>query len=194
LGHRMCALGMQIRLNPSIQVKHLKKWTFWQMLRSDIFFRGIPWMRLLFQNGSSSNEIGDLNLKRSGIASVALAWMAAILLPLSLRIPQILYGVLISCAILFILNFSTYRFFWRVRGLSFTLIVLPLHFLYHLYNGISFLIAVLYKGFIDKPIPGFKSFGLRLQILYWTKHRKSRLVQRKNRARKKMRIQKSPIS
>jgi glycosyltransferase involved in cell wall biosynthesis len=185
LGHRMCALGMQIRLNPSIQVKHLKKWAFWQMLRADVFSRGIPWMRLLFQNGSNSKGIGDLNLKLSGIASVVLAWIAVFLLLLSPWSLKLLDGVLLSYAILFVLNFSIYRFFWKARGLSFTLIVLPLHFLYHLYNGVSVLIATLYKWLIDKPLPGLKTFGVRLRAGYWHWYRKSRLARRKKRMAKK---------
>ena len=32
-----------------------------------------------------------------------------------------------------------YRYFVRLRGLAFTLRIAPLHYLYHLYNGLSFL-------------------------------------------------------
>jgi len=51
LGYRMRGAGMRIRLAHSIQVKHLKRWTFLGMLRTDIFGRGIPWTRLLLGQG-----------------------------------------------------------------------------------------------------------------------------------------------
>jgi glycosyltransferase involved in cell wall biosynthesis len=173
LGHRMRGLGMRIRLDPSIQVKHLKRWTLFRMVQADIFSRGIPWMRLLFRDGPGSGEVGDLNLKISGMLSVALVWSAAFLLILSFRLPKLVYGVCIALGSALILNLPTYRFFRRVRGPSFALMVLPLNVLYHFYNGASFLGGVLYRLFIDRPLPGLKSIGARLQRAYWS-YRSSR--------------------
>jgi glycosyltransferase involved in cell wall biosynthesis len=167
LGHRMRALGMQIRLQPSIQVKHLKKWTLLQMVRSDIFSRGIPWMRLLFQEGRASGELGDLNLRVSGLLSVALAWMGAFFLPLSLWFPKFLYGAGLALAVGLLINMPTYRFFWKSRGLRFALMIIPLHVLYNLYNGASVIGALLYRCLLDRPLPGLESLGANLRARYW---------------------------
>ena len=163
LGHRMRALGMRIRLQPSVQVKHLKRWTLFQMVRADIFSRGIPWMRLLFQDSRASREIGDLNLKVSGILSVVLAWMVVFSLILSLWFPKCLYGLIPAIGLILVFNWPIYRFFFRIRGLRFALMIIPLHVLYHLYNGASVLGGLFYRFLIDKPLPGLKSIGINLR-------------------------------
>lgn len=167
LGHRMRALGMQIRLNPSIQVKHLKRWTLLQMVRSDVFSRGIPWMRLLFKHSRASGELGDLNLKVSGLISVALAWSGAFLFCLSLWLPELLYGSCLALGLLLAANLPTYRYFWKIRGLRFALMIIPLHMLYHLYNGVSVLGGLLYRCLIDRPLPGLRAIGKSMQSRYW---------------------------
>ena len=167
LGHRMRALGMRIKLQPSIEVKHLKKWTLFQMVRADIFSRGIPWIRLLFQESRTSGEVGDLNLKLSGFLSVALSWMGIFLLVLSPWFPMLLWGVCLFLGLAVILNMPVYRFFFRIRGLRFALMIIPLHVLYHLYNGVSVIGGLLYRCLIDRPLPGLKSIGVKLQLQYW---------------------------
>ena len=57
--------------------------------------------------------------------------------------------------------------------------IVPLNFLYHLYNGVSVLGALLYNILIDKPLPGLKAAGTGLQKLYWSRlhtphHRRSK--------------------
>ena len=59
LGHRLRAAGRRIALDPSVLVKHLKRWTFASMVRSDIFDRALPWTRLIVR---SSRLPDDLNL------------------------------------------------------------------------------------------------------------------------------------
>ena len=49
LGYRMKADGRKIRLDKQLRVKHLKRWTFWQILRTDVFDRGIPWTELILR-------------------------------------------------------------------------------------------------------------------------------------------------
>src|SRR5579863_3769008 len=43
LGYRLFASGRKITLDRSLVVKHLKKWTFWGLLKTDILDRGVPW-------------------------------------------------------------------------------------------------------------------------------------------------------
>jgi glycosyltransferase involved in cell wall biosynthesis len=166
LGHRMRALGMRIRLQPSIQVKHLKRWTLFQMVRADIFSRGIPWMRLLFQDSRASREIGDLNLKIPGILSVVLAWMGVVLLLLSPWFPKCFYALFPALGLIFALNWPMYRFFFKMRGIRFTLMIVPLNVLYHLYNGASVIGGLFYRCLIDRPLPGIKSIGNGLRKLF----------------------------
>jgi len=59
LGYRLCRSGYKIRLEKTMQCKHLKQWTFLNMVRTDIFQRGVPWVVLLLNEGRASS---DLNL------------------------------------------------------------------------------------------------------------------------------------
>jgi glycosyltransferase involved in cell wall biosynthesis len=156
LGHRMRALGMRIRLQPSIQVKHLKRWTLFQIMRADIFYRGIPWMRLLFQESQPSGELGDLNLKMSGAVSVALAWTGVLLLPFLFWSPMLLGVMGVIFGIGFYVNLRTFQFFWKIRGPRFALKIIPLHILYDLYNGASFIAGLVCHCFVDLPAPLYR--------------------------------------
>src|SRR4051812_5651373 len=46
-GYRLVSRGRRILLRPDIEVKHLKRWTFRQMVKTDVFDRGIPWTELI---------------------------------------------------------------------------------------------------------------------------------------------------
>jgi hypothetical protein len=59
LGTRLTGSGSTILLKKDIQVKHLKQWTFWGLLKTDILNRAIPWTLLILQNRNLPN---DLNL------------------------------------------------------------------------------------------------------------------------------------
>lgn len=174
LGHRMRALGMRIKLNPSIQVKHFKKWTLFQMVKTDIFSRGIPWARLLFRDSYASREIGDLNLKLTGFLSVILTWTGACLLLLSLWFPKLGFYAFPALGLALAVNLPTYRFFYQTRGLRFTLMTIPLHLLFHLYNGASVIGGFLCHCLIDRPLPGLKSIGKNLRLQYWNYFRARR--------------------
>ena len=56
----------------TIQVKHLKAWTFRGMLTTDVLDRAIPWTELILRNSEMPR---DLNLSISQRISVALAFV-----------------------------------------------------------------------------------------------------------------------
>jgi glycosyltransferase involved in cell wall biosynthesis len=72
LGYRLKSDGCKIVLDKQLQVKHLKAWTFWRLLRSDIFDRGIPWTELIWRDTSMPS---DLNLQISQRISVLLVYL-----------------------------------------------------------------------------------------------------------------------
>jgi GT2 family glycosyltransferase len=72
LGYRMRRHGHRIRFEPSIQVTHLKGYSFGQMLRSDLFHRAIPWTGLMLRERVFRN---DLNTRGGNVGSVILAWL-----------------------------------------------------------------------------------------------------------------------
>jgi GT2 family glycosyltransferase len=72
LGYRLIRDGRKIVLDRTIQVTHLKRWTFWSLVKTDILDRGIPWTELILRDRFMPN---DLNLQLSQRVSVALVFV-----------------------------------------------------------------------------------------------------------------------
>jgi glycosyltransferase involved in cell wall biosynthesis len=72
LGYRLTAAGHRIALDRGLEVKHLKRWTFVNLVKTDIFDRGMPWTELILRDGNMPN---DLNIQLSQRVSVALAFL-----------------------------------------------------------------------------------------------------------------------
>ncbi len=154
LGYRLTAAGFRVRLDPSLRACHLKRWTLWSMVVSDIRDRGIPWTQLILRGGRFNS---DLNLKSSYRACVVLAYVALVLIALAWIQPALLLPVPAVIATLIVLSRRYYRYFYRQRGLWFVVRVFPLHYLYHVYNGLSFSIGTaLYttSRWTKREIPG----------------------------------------
>jgi glycosyltransferase involved in cell wall biosynthesis len=133
LGSRLKANGGRILLDATVQVQHLKEWTFANMLRTDVFDRGIPWTRLILRAGSMPD---DLNVRWSQRLSVALAFllMAGLYLG-SLK-------AVIGCALAMVgLNWHFYVFLAALRGLLFAFRAVPIHVLFHIYSAVAFLLG-----------------------------------------------------
>ncbi len=135
LGYRLTAAGFHVRLDPSLRACHLKRWTWYSMIVSDIRDRGIPWTQLIMRGGRFNN---DLNLKSTYRACVVLAYVGVVLLALAPVQPWLLVPLPLLVGTLVVLSRRYYRYFYRQRGLWFVVRLFPLHYLYHLYNGLSF--------------------------------------------------------
>ncbi len=72
LGYRLRMAGRKVLLDKGLQVKHLKRWTFWGLVKTDVLDRGIPWTELILRDRCMPN---DLNLELSQRVSVALAFL-----------------------------------------------------------------------------------------------------------------------
>ena len=72
LGYRLTAAHKKLLLDSSILVKHLKRWSFFGLVKTDIMDRGIPWTELILRDRLLPN---DLNLQLSQRVSVALVYL-----------------------------------------------------------------------------------------------------------------------
>ena len=72
LGYRLAQAKRKVLLDPQLQVKHLKAWSFVSLIKTDIFDRGIPWTELILRDKHLPN---DLNLQLSQRVSVALVFL-----------------------------------------------------------------------------------------------------------------------
>jgi len=135
LGYRLRQQGYTIRLCKDIHVKHLKHWQVGSLLRAEIFYRALPWTRLILQHRQFQ---ADLNLDQSSRLSVVMVYLLVASLLASLWQAQWLILSALLMGGLIIANRRVYQFFRRCRGGLFTLRVIPWHWFYFLYGGAAF--------------------------------------------------------
>lgn len=145
IGYRLTAQGAVIAVDPRIQGTHLKRWTLWSSVRSDIVDRGIPWTQLMNRVGATRQA--DLNLTRSLRLSVVVSYLLAGFVVAGVLWPLAWVGVPLGFLALVALNRAYYAYFLRVRGAWFAVRVVLSHVLHHLCNGVSFVAGtVLYHA------------------------------------------------
>ena len=141
LGYRIEQAGGRIYLAKHLQVKHHKAWNLTNVIKTDIFDRGIPWTVLLHSN--KSYVVNDLNLKTSSRISVVTVYsLLACFLVAFYRLEAII-PLIIFVGLLLYLNWDLYRFFYCQRGIIFTARSILMHWLYYTYGGLSFVLGTL---------------------------------------------------
>ena len=148
LGFRLTKRNFEVRLEPGLQVKHLKRWKFFSLIKTEILDRARPWSTLIISNNAIPD---DLNLRWSFRLSAVLVGLLAVALPFLVIGRGQIYGrevseialaaVLLSCAIVILLNRGFYLFLIGARGLGFTLRAVPLHLGYYFYSGVTFVVC-----------------------------------------------------
>lgn len=139
LGYRLSKQGGRIRLDKDLQVTHHKRWKPLNLIKVDIFDRGIPWAELILRHRAFDN---DLNLQSNNRISVVVLW-SCILCAMMSFIDYRFLALAFSLALLLLgLNWQLYRWFNTKRGLIFTLKVVPWHWCYYAYNAIAFALGV----------------------------------------------------
>ncbi len=141
LGYRLKQSGTNIYLAKNLQVKHHKAWQLVDLIKTDVFDRGIPWTRLLLSN--KTNMVNDLNLQTSSRISLIATYSLILCSIVSFFNLAAIIPSLILAVLLLYLNWDVYRFFYEKRGLAFTLKVVPAHWLYYFYGGLSFALGTL---------------------------------------------------
>lgn len=136
LGARLKAAGRRVILDPSIQSKHLKRWTLAGLLHTDFALRAIPWTRLILRSGRLPNQ---LNLEVSQRVSVGLVGLSCAALAAGLLDSRAILVAVAALSTTVFLNRRFYGFMKAKRGSAFALSVVPLHLLYFFYSGAGFL-------------------------------------------------------
>jgi glycosyltransferase involved in cell wall biosynthesis len=136
LGYRLNMAGRKILLDKKLQGAHLKQWTFWSMVKTDVFCRAIPWTRLESERPGFQKDLNIRSSQKASVVLLGLAFLAAfgMLWDTSLGV---LAAVLLIC--IMALNFGLYWFFFKQQGIKFALIGMSLHLLYFFYSGLGFL-------------------------------------------------------
>ena len=127
-GYKLRRAGHRIALDPSWQVKHLKKWTWRDLVFTDIGRRAIPWTLLLLREGRLDNDL-NIDTRSRWSALLVMAFLASLaggfFSPWLLAVPAACL-----CGAIF-LNRRFYHFLARKEGCSFGLGAIPLHLFYY---------------------------------------------------------------
>lgn len=140
LGYLLRQRGHAIRLAKHIQVKHLKRWTLWNLLKTDIRDRALPWTELIVRTRNLPN---DLNLNGNSRLSALSVFTLVALIMASSYYPLISLLAVVPLLTLIVCNISLYSFFFRSRGAWFTIGALPFHWLYFAYSAVAFVSGVI---------------------------------------------------
>ena len=85
LGHRIVQRGGRILLDPALQGTHLKGWSLSEMIRTDVWRRGRPWVELLLARRLSALAVsGGWRYRLSALAVLSMLVAVAVLEPLVL--------------------------------------------------------------------------------------------------------------
>lgn len=144
LGLRLAKIGM-LRLDPRIQVKHLKRWSIASVISTDVKSRAAPWSELILETGAMPD---DLNLRRSQRFAAALApfvLLATALLPFALAWSS--SALVAACAAVLAgslaLQLDLMMFFRRRRGLLFATAAFVFHQVHLVYSSATFALCAL---------------------------------------------------
>jgi len=141
LGSRLTAHGIPIQIFPQMQIKHLKKWTLRNWLYTDLFLRGIPWVRLMRASRRWSSQLNFSWAQR--LASLA-ALGFVFSLPLAAIEPVFALSGAATLGIFLASNWRFIDLIRRKRGLPAAFAVIPLHVVYALVCMLSVAVAFLY--------------------------------------------------
>lgn len=106
LGARLKSQGRRIVVKKDVEVKHLKRWNFKGLVKTDIFNRAIPWTQLIIQEHNLPNT---LNLKISQRISALLTF--GLLLFLGWNIRQASLFLLLYTTVIFLFTVGLWD--WR---------------------------------------------------------------------------------
>jgi glycosyltransferase involved in cell wall biosynthesis len=134
LGMRLHARGGRILLDPAIQGKHLKEWTLANMAKTDVFRRGVPWLRLVLERRPRSTSLNLGWSHRLG-AGASLLLLAGIIR----RNPWLVGSTL---ALLVLLDGKFYLLLWRRGGAPLVAAGVPLQVVHRLSSAAAVPIAL----------------------------------------------------
>ena len=138
LGYRLKKAGHAIRILKGLKVKHMKRWDVLSLVKTDFFYRALPWTGLILREG---RFIDDLNLKISNRLSVISVYILFLILLGALFLPWLFAPMVFLVMALLALNCELYRFFKNKRGFGFAIKTIPWHWFYFLYSGLAFSIG-----------------------------------------------------
>ncbi len=140
LGYRLTRAGHRIVLARDVLATHMKRWTLFEMVRTDIFRRGVPWMLLIRRSGTIETDLNVKPAQRMCVAITGLIWLALVICPWNVWAAPVALG---GSGMIVCLNRDFYWFLTQRRGLAFAVQALPMHLVYYSCCAVSVFLALL---------------------------------------------------
>jgi glycosyltransferase involved in cell wall biosynthesis len=135
LGYRLRTARFAVFLDKDLRGKHLKSWSLYSLIRTDIISRAQPWARLILETRTMPD---DLNLKWRDRVSFGLVALSILLLLMLAIEPLSSLGSAVALLIVVALNRDLYAFFYRQGNAAFAAGCILLHLLYYFYSGVTY--------------------------------------------------------
>ena len=134
LGIRLANLGYTVRIQADLEVKHLKHWTFFSWMKTDILLRAKPWTFLVLENNSIvANHLNTRNEEKISAIVALLLWIATFGLPFS-----IYFGLFFLLFGLLFIIFQQKFYLFALKNFKNILLVFFFHQLYFLFAMTGF--------------------------------------------------------
>lgn len=146
LGFRLRRSGHRIILDRTIQAKHLKKWGPVSHLRTEIFWRALPWSKLILE---TKGMINDMNLRVRDRVSAIFVALILVSMPFVLFFPALAPVILAFLVAIAYLNWGILRFFAAKRGIFFAVQAFFWQLLYFFYSGATFVVCWFSHTFVQ---------------------------------------------
>jgi len=134
LGLRLHKQGSRIVLDPELQGKHLKAWTFTGMTDTDLRRRAIPWLRLLLEEEASSTAL-NLGWRHRAATATAVGLAGSLARRRGRQAAA-------AFALLVVLDGDFYALLLRRRGWRLAAAGIPLHIAHRLTSAAAVPVAI----------------------------------------------------
>ena len=145
LGYRLSLHGIPVILAKEIQVIHLKRYTLFSLIKSDLLCRAIPWTKIMLRKKIFKN---DLNTKSNNIAGVSVAFMSVLLSGAGIFYAPLLISLPFLALLFVFFNRRFLIFAQKKKGAFFSFKSAGMVYLGSLYSGLGFCLGFL--GFIKE--------------------------------------------
>jgi GT2 family glycosyltransferase len=129
LGWRVADRGGRILLDPFILATHLKRWTFRSLIKTDVLYRAVPWVRWSLARRRFSGELNASPAQQLALV-IAVLLIGTGIAGVFFQTARISSAVLAGLALA--INHRLFRLFWRKGGVRLLVAGFALQQLYYL--------------------------------------------------------------
>ena len=148
LGVRLVQRGHRIRLVPEALGTHCKDWSLWRVWHTDVVRRAWPWSRLI---ASGQTRGVDLNVAADERITAAIALSIPLLLVASWFEPLALAAASLAVFAYLYRNRAFFGFLATRLSLSGLVAGVAMHWCYHIYASVTFVVALVATRFAVLP-------------------------------------------